>query len=166
MTINTMHNPLGYGPWLYKILLYLGWFTTCGVIAIAQGQYDCVWYILLGPIQSLLQHQGAAHIASTLCTPIVRVPWEAKIWSIWCGWSCVVPLPWLKANVMVLEHPSGTYIKCVATPWSNGWAHMTLNIMHHPPGYGPWLWALTMQKSYLYGVGEDMWCYCHSSRPV
>ena len=40
---------------------------------------------------------------------------------------------------MVLEHPSGTYTKCVATPESNIWARMTINDMNLPltvvPGY-------------------------------
>ena len=32
----------------------------------------------------------------------------------------MVTLPWLNINVMVLEHPFGTYMKCVATP-GGGW---------------------------------------------
>ena len=42
----------------------------------------------------------------------------------------VMPSPWLKVIVMILDHPSGTYIKYVATPGSNA----------------PRLWALGMQN--------------------
>ena len=50
-----------------------------------------------------------------------------------------MPLPWFKANIMVLEHTSGIYIKCVVISGSNGWVYMTLNIMHQPPDYEPWI---------------------------
>ena len=44
----------------------------------------------------------------------------------------MVPLPWLKANVVVLKDPSGTYTKCVAPPESNSLAHLTINTIHQP----------------------------------
>ena len=51
----------------------------------------------------------------------------------------MVPLSWLKADIMVLEYPSRAYTKCVATSGSNGWAHLILNTMYIPltiaPGY-------------------------------
>ena len=52
----------------------------------------------------------------------------------------MVPLPQLKSTVIVLEHRSGAYTKCVVTQWNNGWArtHMTLQYHASPHSYGPW----------------------------
>ena len=58
--------------------------------------------------------------------------WKQKYGQSWMIGLKLVPLPWLKANIIVLEHPFGTYTKSGATPVSNGRARMTLNIMHIP----------------------------------
>ena len=69
--------------------------------------------------------------------PLTMGPAYAEIWSIWGGLQYVVPLSWLNASVIVLEHLSGTYNKSVTTPRINGWAHTTLNTMHISLTLGP-----------------------------
>ena len=103
------------------------------------------WNIHLRPIPSVLQHQGVMVGLTWPSTPCIYPlimgygPGYATIWYIWGGLSlrCMVPLSWLKASIMVLEHSSGTYIKCVTTPGSNDLAHMTLNITYLPLTLGP-----------------------------
>ena len=85
---------------------------------------------------------------------------------------------------MVLEYPSETYTKCVTTPRSNGWAHMTLNTMHLPPDYGVWAWicnnliylgwfkfkvygTIIMAQGQYNGVGTfiwDLYQVCYNTR--
>ena len=89
-------------------------------------------------------------------------PGYATKWSIWGVVRYVVPLSYLRTNVLVLEHPSGTYTKTVATPGSNGWAHVTLNTMYYHPDYGP----LAMHNSDNSGVFHCIWCHCHSPRTI
>ena len=50
----------------------------------------------------------------------------AKSQAIWGDFRCMVPLTWHKPHIMMLHHPSGTYIKYVASTEINYWAHMTL----------------------------------------
>ena len=128
-----------YGPWLYKKS------DISGVVEVMWCHYHSsmpiwwCWNIYLGPIPSVLQHQGpivGLMWPSTPCTtPIARVPgpWGSKNLVNLGGWRYVLPLSWLKVNIMVLEQPSLTYTKCVAASGTNRWAHMTLNAMHTTP---------------------------------
>jgi len=51
----------------------------------------------------------------------------SEFWPIWCDYRCVVVSPWPKPQVMVLHHPSRTYIKYDHPLESNYWPHITLN---------------------------------------
>ena len=88
-------------------------------------------------------------------------PGYAKLRSIWVGLPYFLPFPWLKINVMMLEHPSETYTKSVATPGRNGWSHMTITIIYLPLTMGP-----GEAKPVLFGVFALVWYCRHSSRPI
>ena len=94
------------------------------------------WNIHPGPIPSVLQHHGAmvrlTQPSISCTTPLTMGPGYVKnlIYLEWFKVSGAIAMAQGQCNV--LEYPSEAYTKSVATPVSNVWAHMTLNIMHLP----------------------------------
>ena len=114
-----------WGGW--SCVMLLSWLNTNVIVLVDP---------FLTYTKCLLQHQGVL-VGLTWPsipgnTPLARVPVKLQVWSIWGGYSCVMLLPWLKANITVSKHLFGTYAKCVAAPGRNGWAHITLNAIHIP----------------------------------
>ena len=91
-----------------------------GAIVILQGPCDGVFTFIWDVYQvcATSVSNGMAHIILNLnlvYPPQTRVPGPGyiEIWYSNGGWSGVLPLPYPKAHVMVLLHPSGTYTKYV-----------------------------------------------------
>ena len=72
---------------------------------------------------------------------------QCSSWACMC--RCTVTLPWPKHHVMVLNHPSGTYIKYMLHHWISITGHMWSST----PSLSP-----SMVKSWLLMVGYGVYC--------
>ena len=91
-----------------------------------------------------MMHHGIAIVCpaspSTLDIPIViGVSNYAISGCVSVGFVGVVPLPWPKVILMMLQHQSGNYTKFDDTVERDGYACMSLNTTNLYLDSGPWL---------------------------
>ena len=127
MILNTMNQYHDSEPWLYQHLTYLECLRCISVSL----QWPKAIVMLLehpsGTYTTCVATQGNIGYADMIINTMHQhsdfdfaPPGYAKTWYIWGGLRYGVPLPWLKAITVVLEHQSGTYTKCITTQGCNG----------------------------------------------
>ena len=109
----------------------------------------------LGPDSMYRNHSH--YYDDTIITKIIYIKFYSRILTnTGCGYMCVVTSPCPKPQVMVLYHPSKTYIRYITLPGSNYWHLITL-YAHNS--------MLLRPNSNAYGVVAGMLWLCHDSSP-